>query len=87
MNVEKEIAALAKRTARQPRRRHVALFGEEARPDNRQWLLRRIAWRMQALHEGDLSERARRLAALSPRAARTARQRRATGVGLAIEQL
>jgi hypothetical protein len=27
------------------------------------WLVKRIAWRMQALAEGDLSERARRRAA------------------------
>jgi len=32
-------------------------------PSNRVWLIRRIAWRLQALAEGDLSERARRRAA------------------------
>jgi len=62
MNIDREIAALAKMTAKQLRRRHVELFGEEARSGNRRWLFRRIAWRMQALHEGDLSERARRRA-------------------------
>jgi hypothetical protein len=40
-----------------------ALFGEQPRSRNRQWLIKRIAWRMQANAEGDLSERARRRAA------------------------
>lgn len=36
------------------------LFGEDSRSSNRQFLVRRIAWRLQAQAEGDLSERARR---------------------------
>ena len=36
------------------------LFGEESKSSNKQFLFRRIAWRMQANAEGDLSERARR---------------------------
>src|SRR5712675_136588 len=35
------------------------LFGEDSRSSNRQFLVRRIAWRLQAQAEGDLSERAR----------------------------
>ena len=35
------------------------LFGDRSRSRNRQYLFRRIAWRLQALAEGDLSERAR----------------------------
>ena len=38
------------------------LFGVESRSGNRQFLFRRVAWRMQALAEGDLSERARKRA-------------------------
>jgi Protein of unknown function (DUF2924) len=38
------------------------LFGEESRSPNRQFLYRRVAWRLQALAEGDISERARRRA-------------------------
>jgi hypothetical protein len=34
------------------------LFGEETRSSNRHFLFRRIAWRLQANIEGDLSERA-----------------------------
>jgi hypothetical protein len=36
------------------------LFGEESKSSNKQFLFRRIAWRMQANAEGELSERARR---------------------------
>src|SRR4051794_27612378 len=39
------------------------LFGEESRSSNRAYLFRRIAWRLQALSEGDLSTRARQRAA------------------------
>ena len=35
------------------------LFGEDSRSSNKQFLVRRIAWRLQAQAEGDLSERAR----------------------------
>ena len=38
-------------------------FGETTKASNRTWLIKRIAWRIQALVEGDLSERARRRAA------------------------
>src|SRR3954447_15047035 len=37
-------------------------FGEESRSSNRAHLFRRIAWRLQAKAEGDLSERARKRA-------------------------
>jgi hypothetical protein len=40
------------------RRKYQELFGEESRSSNKQYLLRRIAWRMQADAEGGLSERA-----------------------------
>jgi len=38
------------------------LFGEESRSGNKQFLFRRIAWRIQANAEGDLSERAKQRA-------------------------
>ncbi len=62
LEAQKEIAALRKMTVKELRRRHVELFGEENRSANRQYLFRRIAWRLQALAEGDLSERARQRA-------------------------
>jgi len=54
-----QLAAMEKMTATQLRGKHLELFGEESRSGNRQWLYRRCAWRLQALAEGDLSERAR----------------------------
>jgi hypothetical protein len=45
------------------------VFGQESRSNHKQFLLRRIAWRLQANAEGGLSERARlRAAALSEEA-------------------
>ena len=43
--------------------RYRELFGAESRSSNKQFLFRRIAWRLQANDEGDLSERAHRRAA------------------------
>jgi len=45
------------------RARYAQLFQEPTRVGNRPWLVRRIAWRLQALAEGDLSDRARQYAA------------------------
>jgi hypothetical protein len=42
------------------RRKYQELFAEESRSWNKQFLFRRIAWRLQANAEGGLSERARR---------------------------
>jgi hypothetical protein len=57
--VRKEIEALRHMTLNQLRQRHAEVFGEETRSHHKQFLFRRIAWRIQALAEGGLSERAR----------------------------
>src|SRR5216683_4706569 len=44
-------------------KRYRELFGEDSKSSNKHFLFRRIAWRLQANAEGDLSERARRRAA------------------------
>ena len=44
-------------------KRYRELFGEESKSSNKQFLFRRIAWRLQANAEGGLSDRARRRAA------------------------
>jgi hypothetical protein len=62
MNVGKEIAALQRLTVKELRVRYAEAFGEDTNANNRDWLIKRIAWRVQALAEGDLSERARRRA-------------------------
>ena len=58
----KEVAALPRLSFAQLRARYAELFHEPTRVGNRSWLVRRIAWRLQALAEGDLSDRARRYA-------------------------
>jgi hypothetical protein len=63
LNIAKEVAALERMTAKQLRERFAEVFGETTNANNRIWLVKRIAWRLQALDEGDLSERARARAA------------------------
>ena len=63
LNILNEVAALERLTIGQLRQRFAELFGEATAASNRTWLVKRIAWRLQALAEGDLSERARRRAA------------------------
>jgi len=63
LNVAKEVAALRRLTTKQLRNRYGELFGEPTLAKNRAWLTKRIAWRLQAQAEGDLSERARQRAA------------------------
>jgi hypothetical protein len=58
-----EIAALQRLTVRQLRARYAEVYGEGTAAQNKAWLVRRIAYRLQVLAEGDLSERARRRAA------------------------
>ncbi len=62
-NVGKEVAALQRMTIKELRARYAEVFGDCTNAANRAWLVKRIAWRLQALAEGDLSERARRRAA------------------------
>jgi len=57
------ITGLQRLTMHELRVRYAELFGETTAAKNRTWLLRRVAWRLQALAEGDLSERARQRAA------------------------
>jgi hypothetical protein len=57
-----ELAALPQLGVADLRRRYAEVFGEPTRAGNRTWLVKRIAWRLQALAQGDLSERARQRA-------------------------
>lgn len=63
MNVDKEVASLQRMTVGQLREKFAEVCGEPTRTGNKTWLVKRIAWRMQALVEGDISERARQRAA------------------------
>jgi len=63
LNIVNEVAALRRLSVAQLRLRFAELFGETTNASNRTWLTKRILWRMQALAEGDLSQRARQRAA------------------------
>lgn len=62
MELREQIEELRKMTVVQLREKYREVFGEESRSNHKQFLFRRIAWRIQALSEGSLSERARRRA-------------------------
>jgi hypothetical protein len=62
LNIGREITALKKMTVANLRRRYAEVFGENTTSRHKQFLIRRIVWRLQANQEGDLSERARRRA-------------------------
>lgn len=62
IDVRGALRELNRMTVTQLRERYAEVFGEAARSFNRRHLVKRIAWRMQALREGDLTERARQRA-------------------------
>jgi hypothetical protein len=57
-----EIEKLRRASLAALREKHREVFAEETRCRHREHLFRRIAWRLQALAEGDLTERARQRA-------------------------
>src|SRR5258708_19674625 len=64
-DLNQEFSRLKQATVTALRQRYAEVFGEyPPRTGNKTWLSRRILWRLQALAEGDLSERALRQAAL-----------------------
>jgi hypothetical protein len=62
-NVLLEIAELQDKTVSQLVQRYEQVFEEECRSRNKQYLIRRIAWRLQANEEGGLSRAALKKAA------------------------
>jgi hypothetical protein len=58
-NIAADIAELERQSVDQLHNRFAETFGEPARVSNKAWLVKRIAWRLQTLVEGGLSERAR----------------------------
>lgn len=62
LNIANEVAALEQMTVSELQDRYVEVFGEQVRSRHRHYLIRRIAWRLQANAEGGLSERALRRA-------------------------
>ena len=62
LDITREVATMERMTVGQLQRRYVEVFGESVRSRHKQYLIRRIAWRLQANAEGGLSERALRRA-------------------------
>src|SRR5262245_54804523 len=62
VNVAEELAALEAMRVAELRVRYGQVFGEETQVGSKAWLVKRIIWGLQALSEGDLSERARQRA-------------------------
>ena len=63
INIGKEVSALKRMTVGELRKRYAKVFNEETKARNKAWLIKRIAWRLQSLEEGDISDRARQRAA------------------------
>jgi hypothetical protein len=63
MSIHHDLAALQRLTVPQLRTRYAEVYGEGTAAGNRAWLVKRIAYRLQVLAEGDLPDRARRRAA------------------------
>jgi len=58
-----QIESLRSMTVTQLREKYRQVYGEDSRSGNKDWLWKRIAWRIQELKHGGLSERAKRRAA------------------------
>ena len=58
MSTVSELSALKRMTVDQLRAKYIEVFGEPTGARHKDWLTKRIAWRLQALAEGGLSERA-----------------------------
>jgi hypothetical protein len=57
--LDENIDQLRQMTTAQLRLKYQELFGQASHSNHKDYLFRRIAWRMQALSQGGLSERAR----------------------------
>jgi hypothetical protein len=62
IDIAKKLTALEEMSVGELQDRYVEVFGEAVRSRHRRYLIRRIAWRLQANAEGGLSERALRRA-------------------------
>jgi hypothetical protein len=58
--MQRELGKLEFMKVKQLAKRYEELFGQPCRSHNKQYLVRRIAWRLQCNSEGGLSERAKR---------------------------
>jgi hypothetical protein len=63
LNIEKEVAQMQRMTIRELQEKFIEVCGEQPRTHNRQWMIKRLAWKLQAREYGGLSEQALRRAA------------------------
>ena len=61
-NVSQQLAALSGMGVAALRDKYLEVFGEPSRSGNKAYLFKKLAWRLQSLAEGGLSERAKRRA-------------------------
>ncbi|QYK49195.1 MAG: DUF2924 domain-containing protein [Phycisphaeraceae bacterium] len=61
-DIHATVQTLGRLTVPELKQRYAEVFGEPTRTSHKQYLIKRIVWRMQALREGALSDRARRRA-------------------------
>lgn len=61
-DIGREVTAMRRMRTAELKARYAEIVGEPPRSHHREHLIRRIAWRLQAIEEGDLTERARRRA-------------------------
>ena len=57
LNVGQMVSELRRMTVSELRRKYANVFGEQTRSHHKDYLIRRIAWRMQANAEGGIPER------------------------------
>lgn len=62
-SIDAAVTALTRMSVGQLKARYAEVFGEESRSGNGAYMRKKIAWRIQSLAEGSLSERARARAA------------------------
>src|SRR6266567_4529608 len=61
-NIQATVTALERMTVAQLQAKYLEVFGEPSRSGNKDFLIKRIGWRIQSQAEGSLSERAKRRA-------------------------
>jgi Protein of unknown function (DUF2924) len=57
-NLNQQIHELRQMTTAQLQRKYCELFGQKSHSNHKNYLFRRVAWRVQSLVDGGLSERA-----------------------------
>jgi hypothetical protein len=62
LNINREVAHMKRMTTCELKDRYESVCGEPPRSHNRDWLVKKIAWRLQANEEGGLPERVRQRA-------------------------